>query len=135
LGEDAEYVVGSSQWADTLRYKGTDIFGTSKRYVELYRRKFNSEPNYQAAGGSAAAIALQTAIEKAVSLDPQKIRDALASLDMITFYGQVKFDQRGINIYKPMLVQQIQDGKLVTVWPPDVAERSVRYPTPPWINP
>jgi ABC-type branched-subunit amino acid transport system substrate-binding protein len=29
LGEDAEYVVTSSQWADTLQYRGIDIFGTS----------------------------------------------------------------------------------------------------------
>ncbi len=48
------------------------------------------------------------------------------------FYGQVKFNQRGLNVYKPMLVQQIQDGRLVTVWPPAAAERSVRYHTPPW---
>ncbi len=132
LGEDAEYVVTSSQWADTLQYRGIDIFGTSLRYVELYREKFDSDPDYHAAGGTAAAIALQASIEQAGSLDSQKIRDALASLDMMTFYGRVRFDQRGLNIYKPMVVQQIQDGKLVTVWPPDGSERPLRYPTPPW---
>ena len=132
LGEDAEYVLTSSQWAGTVLYQGTDIFGTSQRYVEQYREKFSSDPGYHAAGGTAAAITLQASIEKAGSLDPEKIRDALASLDMMTFYGQVKFDQRGLNIYKPMLVQQIQNGRLVTVWPPATAERSVWYPTPPW---
>jgi len=132
LGEDAEYVVTSSQWADTVQYRGTDIFGTSQRYVELYREKFDSDPDYHVAGGTAAAIALQASIEKAGSLDSEKIRDASASLDMMTFCGQVKFDQRGLNIYKPMLVQQIQDDKLVTVWPPNGSERPVRYPTPPW---
>ncbi len=132
LGEDAEYVVTSSQWADTLQYRGIDIFGTSLRYVELYREKFDSDPDYHAAGGTAAAISLQASIEQAGSLDSKKIRDALASLDMMTFYGRVRFDQRGLNIYKPMVVQQIQDGKLVTVWPPDGSERPLRYPTPPW---
>ncbi len=100
--------------------------------MELYRAKFDSDPDYHAASGTAAAIALQASIEKAGSLDSQRIRDALASLDMITFYGRARFYQRGLNIYKPMVVQQIQDGKLVTVWPPDGSERPVRYPTPPW---
>ena len=37
LGEDAEYLVTSSQWADSLQYRGIDMFGTPLRYVELYR--------------------------------------------------------------------------------------------------
>ena len=37
LGEDAEYVVTSSQWSETVGYKGVDLFGTPERYAELYR--------------------------------------------------------------------------------------------------
>ena len=87
LGEDAEYVVTSSQWSETVGYKGVDLFGTPERYAELYREKFDSSPDYHAASGTAAAVSLQAAIENAGSLDPQEIRNALASLDIITFYG------------------------------------------------
>ena len=80
-----------------------------------------------------AVIAYQKAIEKAGSLDPTKVRDALAALDVMTYYGRVKFDARGVNIYKPMGVEQYQpDGKKYTVWPQDVAEKPAIYPMPAW---
>ena len=66
------------------------------------------------------------------SLDPSKVRDALASLDVMTFFGQIKFDSRGINIYKPMVVEQIQNGTHYTVFPPSVANGPPQYPTPSW---
>ena len=57
---------------------------------------------------------------------------SLAKLDVTTFYGILKFDSRGLNVYKPMVVNQIQNGKLVTVWPRGLAQAPARYPTPPW---
>jgi branched-chain amino acid transport system substrate-binding protein len=60
------------------------------------------------------------------------VRDELAKLDVTTFYGQIKFDERGVNITKPMVVQQWQDGKLATVWPADVASEKPLYPAPGW---
>ena len=50
----------------------------------------------------------------------------------MTFYGQIKFDDRGVNIYKPMAVEQWQSGKKTTVWPNDVAAAKVLYPAPAW---
>ena len=60
------------------------------------------------------------------------MRDALANLDVLTFYGLLKFDSRGINVYKPMAVNQIQDGNLVTVWPLGSANARAAYPAPDW---
>jgi branched-chain amino acid transport system substrate-binding protein len=77
-------------------------------------------------------LAFQYALEKAGSLDPQKVRDALAALDVMTFYGPITFDKRGVNMTKPMVVQQIQNGKLITVWPAAIAEAKPLYPTPAW---
>ena len=52
---------------------------------------------------------------------------------MMTFYGKIKFDARGVNIYKPMAAEQYQpDGNKYTVWPQDVAEKPVLYPMPAW---
>ena len=50
----------------------------------------------------------------------------------MTFFGQIKFDSRGINIYKPMVVEQIQNGTHYTVFPLDVANGRPQYPTPSW---
>ena len=50
----------------------------------------------------------------------------------MSFYGILKFDDRGINMYKPMAVNQIQKGQLMTVWPVAVQNAKPMYPTPPW---
>jgi hypothetical protein len=60
------------------------------------------------------------------------VRDALVSLDVMTFFGQIKFDSRGINIFKPMVVEQIQNGTHYTVFPAAVANGQPKYPTPSW---
>jgi branched-chain amino acid transport system substrate-binding protein len=125
-------VVGSAQWTAQEKYQGTDVFGTPTNYEQLYVQEFNHEPAYQSADASAAGIAFQYAIEKAGSIDPMKVRDALASLDVTTFYGEIRFDSTGANVYKPMAAIQIQNGKIVTVYPADIANAPLTYPTPPF---
>jgi len=132
LKADANYVLSGSQWTQALTYKGDDVFGTSQKYYDEFVKKFGNPPSYQAASGTACGIAFQKAIEKAGDLDPKKVRDALAGLDVMSFYGQLKFDDRGVNIYKPMVVEQWQDGKKLTVWPGEVAQTKVQFPTPAW---
>ena len=130
LSGDANYVLGSSQWTAQVKYQGTDVFGTAANFEQMYKAEYNDEPSYQAADGAAAALAFQFAIEKANSIDPQKVRDALAGLDVMTFYGQIKFDSTGANTYKPMVAMQIQNGQVVTVYPSNVANATLQYPTP-----
>jgi branched-chain amino acid transport system substrate-binding protein len=135
LKGSADYVFGATQWTEALKYNGDDPWKTPKAYAEAFRAKnpkYRDIP-YQVAESSAAALAFWRAIEKANSLDPVKVRDAIAALDLMTFYGQVKFDSRGINVYKPMAVEQLQpDGRKYTVFPPSVAEKDAIYPMVPW---
>ena len=84
--------------------------------------KYGHRTDYHNAEATAACLALVLAVEKAGSTEPNKVRDALAGLDTDSFFGRIKFDQSGKNIYKPMSVIQIQDGKAVTVWPTEAAE-------------
>ena len=133
LGADANYVYDGSQWTPQVKYKPSFYLSVAD-YVKAYKAKFSSseDPDYHVAESTAACLAFQKAIENASSLDPGKVRDALVSLDVMTFFGQIKFDSRGINIYKPMVVEQIQSGTHYTVFPGDVANGSPKYPTPSW---
>ncbi len=133
LGKDADYVYDGSQWTPQVKYKPQFYLSVSD-YVAAYKAKYNTSdaPDYHVAESTAACLALQRAIENAKSLDPKKVRDALASLDVMTFYGEIKFDNRGLNIYKPMVVEQIQNGVHHTVFPADVADAQPMYPTPSW---
>src|ERR1700704_1355590 len=133
LGADANYVYDGSQWTPQVKYKPSFYLSVSD-YVKAYETKYKSTepPDYHVAESTAGCLAFQKAIENAGSLDPTKVRDALAALDVMTFFGQIKFDSRGINIYKPMVVEQIQNGTHYTVFPLDVANGRPQYPTPSW---
>jgi branched-chain amino acid transport system substrate-binding protein len=65
-------------------------------------------------------------------LDRTAVRDALAHLQVETFFGVLKFDSRGMNVYKPMVINQIQNGNLVTVYPYRLANAKPLYPAPAW---
>ncbi len=60
------------------------------------------------------------------------MRDSLAKLDVVTFFGLLKFDTRGLNVFKPMVVNQIQGTKLLTIYPYRLADAKPVYPAPPW---
>ncbi|HEV2439141.1 MAG TPA: amino acid ABC transporter substrate-binding protein [bacterium] len=131
LGPAAEYVFASSQWTPDVKYNGP-LFGTTRQYAQAFMKRYGFEPDYHNANGSAGGLALQMAIQNAGSIDRQKVRDALAALDVITFYGRIKFNDKGLNVYKPMVCTQIQHGRVVTVWPANVAAAKAMYPTPVW---
>ncbi len=132
LAADANFVVTGSQWSSAVKYQGDDHWKTATAYAEAYKAKYGQEPAYQAAESTAVGIAYEKALAAANSLNPDKVRDALAKLDIKTFYGPIKFDSRGVNLTKPMIVEQIQGGKRVTVWPVDVANAKGLWPSPEW---
>ena len=133
LGGDANYVYDGSQWTPQVKYQPSFYLSVAD-YAKAYEQKYSSKepPDYHVAESTAACLAFEKAIENAGSLDAAKVRDALASLDVMTFFGQIKFDSRGINTFKPMVVEQIQNGVHYTVFPADVANGKPQYPTPPW---
>jgi len=133
LGADADYVYDGSQWTPQVKYSPSFYLSVSA-YTRAYETKYGTSdpPDYHVAESTAACLAFEKAMENAGSLDPSKVRDALAKLDVMTFFGQIKFDDRGINIYKPMVVEQIQKGVHYTVYPSDVANGRPQYPAPPW---
>jgi len=134
LGKDANDVFGGAQWSDAVKYKADHpgFYDNAKDYAVAFEKVYHHRPDYHNAESSATCLAFEYAIEKAGSLDPDKVRDALAALDVTTFYGILKFDSRGLNVYKPMVVNQIQNGTLVTVFPTGLAEKKPIYPAPPW---
>ena len=116
LGASAEGVFGSAQWTPDVPGRD-DWFGNAADYAAGFRAKFGREPTYHNAEATAACLAMVMAMERSDSLEPDKVRDALDELDVDTFFGPIRFDPTGKNTAKPMYVIQIQDGKVVTVWP------------------
>ena len=145
LGDAALGVVGPSQWEPLAKYTAESAragkltwYGISLAdFVRTYTAKFNEEPSYHSAGGYAAGLILQFAIEKAGTLDTQKVKTALDAMDVLTFYGRVKFEtspkMHGLQIAHEMVYIQWQKdsgGKLVkqVVWPPEGKSAETLYP-------
>ena len=71
------------------------------------------------------------AFARAGTLDREAVRDALAATDMKTFFGDIRFDETGKNIAKPMALYQVLGGELKVVAPSAFAEAVPVIPRPP----
>jgi branched-chain amino acid transport system substrate-binding protein len=79
---------------------------------------------------------LQHAIEKAGSLDPEKVVEALNETDVTTFFGHIKFatdpSHHGLQVAHEMVLAQWQptNGQLErqVVWPAAARSASLIYP-------
>ena len=144
LGDAALGVVGPSQWeplaefnADAAATAGMDFFGpSSKEFTDAYMAAYGEEPSYHAAGGYVAGLLLQKAIEDAGSLDTQAVKAALDNLDLLTFFGHIKFDtsaeSHGLEVGHSMVyIQWQQEGDALAkqvVWPAEGASAEILYP-------
>ncbi len=143
LGDAALGVVGPSQWEASANYSpesakaaGLTWFGpTSAEFVKAYKAAYNEDPDYHSAGGYAAGLVLQKAIQDADSIDADKVKAALDKMDVLTFFGHIKFnttDSHGLQVGHEMIYIQWQkkDGKLVkeVVWPKEGATAAPLYP-------
>jgi branched-chain amino acid transport system substrate-binding protein len=118
-----------TQWAETLSYSGA-AFGSASDYDKLFKKTYKGYTNvpYQAAQATAAVLVWKDAFERAQSFDTEKVRVALTKTNMKTFYGSIKFSKAGNNIAKPMVLRQIQNGKLNVVAPLKWASHKVNWP-------
>ncbi len=134
LGEAAVGVIGPSQWEEMVKYSPesakamkVEWYGpTVADFDKSYKAKFNEEPSYHSAGGYAAGLILEKAVKKAGATETEKVKTVLDEMDILTFYGHIKFDNtpaaHGLQIGHDMVYIQWQKddkGKLVkqVVWP------------------
>ena len=131
IGSDANHIFGPTQWESTMNY-ADEYFGTAQDYAGRYEAEWGEPPTYQAAGATAAALALQLAIEAADSLNSKLVRQAMNDLDVMTFYGPIQFDETGKNVAKPMGSIQILGGQIRVIAPEAAAVADLVYPRQPW---
>ena len=127
LGGDVDGVLGPTQWEPSMAYRGA-YFGSASDYAGYYESLWGEPPVYQAASATAAALALHLAIEAAGTTGTDAVRTALRELSADTFYGPISFDERGVNVSKPMGMIQVLDGDIVVVAPDAAAVAQLRYP-------
>lgn len=108
------------------------------KFSEAYQKRWKED--IQSGHGAAPAYdtvyVLVNAIEKAGTLDPDKVVSALQATDMAGVIGRIKFDEGHQTIFGTDPKQaavgcvfQWQKGKMAVVWPESIASDKVQKPS------
>lgn len=134
LGSAGNYAICDSPYHWSYPFPG------NREFVKEYKKRDRVLPDTTAGSGYACVQILSDAIERAGTLSRDKIRDAIASTDMTTIMGPIRFEQDGTpKMYGPDGkinaiggMSQWIDGKQELVWPPRLATASLAYPAKPF---
>lgn len=119
-GDNSKYVFDIVEWEADVNKAG------AKEVNDKYKESYGTNMTGEAVDAYVAMYVMADALERAGSLEPDAIRDALAATDysgegLITTYDSVKFDETGQNENAALSVVQINDMgnglERITVWP------------------
>jgi len=124
LGQIADGVVAVGDWNDDLPKPDVAPF------VQAYKAKYASEPSMVAAWGYSDGFYVKEVLSNTGSTDPKALRDTIARLKVtagpavgIMPYDSYGFDDDGLamNQLGRVVATQVQNGRMVTIWPGRVA--------------
>jgi branched-chain amino acid transport system substrate-binding protein len=126
FGNATEGIAAMGHWSPKGNWPG------AREFEDLYVKKFNIRPDYlDSALSYVGCQIIEQAIEKAGSLDREKIRDAIAGSEFMTINGPIRFEGPE-NVVTPAMILQYQKGDLEIIWPKKSATAEPVYPKPPW---
>ena len=126
LKASSDYIVAAT-WFDSLQ-PGDNV----KKWLDTWKATGDS-PEWYAASGWECARILYAAIQKAGTLDKQKIRDTLfnTTWDKSIFPGgAIKFGKTGQADNDYVVTQNTPDGNRILIWPKDQATGTPTIPIP-----
>lgn len=127
LGKDGDYVTHSGGWDYHLKLPGV------QKFSDDYKAAYGDYPEPPAGSAYVCVQVLTDALERAGTLNRDKVRDALAATNMMTIMGPMKFKPNGRGEGKYLqTMNQWQNGKDELIWPKDQASAPLAYPMPPW---
>jgi branched-chain amino acid transport system substrate-binding protein len=129
--------------ADGVLYQGVSGPGAavtpkSVPFAEGFKAKFGNYPSYAGYTAYDEVYYIADAVKRAGSTDADKMVDALEKTDWegtigrTQFYGKDDEFTHGLKYGKGLitgLMLQWQDGKQVSVWPPEVANGKLKFPS------
>jgi branched-chain amino acid transport system substrate-binding protein len=112
---------------------------TSKHLQDVraqYKQQFNEDMRTEAVFAYQDVYLLADALERAKSTDPKAIRNAVAETslktDLIPMLGPIQFDDKGENPNAAPIINQVQGGQVLQVYPDNVAEKPPVFPATAW---
>lgn len=122
-GEAAEGVFGPSQWEPNLRLP----FPGTARFIADFADQTGRMPTYHAAAAHAGLGIAARAIEHTGSLEQDRLKAFIWSLDTVTVIGRFKLDHAGRQIGHNPLIIQWQDALKQIVHPPRMQTAAPRF--------
>lgn len=130
LGHDANFAFGMTSWLPSASLKD-DYFSNAEVFAADYKKQYGYDPDYHAASAVADVEAFVKAIEAAGTLEPKKVREAIAKVDFESLYGRIQFNATG-QINLPQTVIQVQNDSVVPIYGQKGFLAKPRYPMPAW---
>lgn len=127
--KDVEFLFTVTQWSDQADWTGAKLF------AEHYAERFGEPPGYHSAETYSTVQVLAGCFQKKGSGSRNGLRKALLAADIDTVFGKIRFENYGDYSNQnthTMLIQQIQDGRFILVWPKQYQKGAIRFPTPSW---
>ncbi|WP_299980664.1 ABC transporter substrate-binding protein [Desulfobacula sp.] len=118
----------------------SDATPWTMKFYNAYAKKWGVEPEGLGSSSSYMAVyVLKDAIEKAGTLDSDKVITALEQTDVMGVYGRLRFDPKSHQVIAAKdpkdgavgSILQWQDGKRIVVYPKSIAKGSILLP--PWM--
>jgi len=133
VGMDGEYIIGRGGWSLDL----TSVKPKAKEVYEWYTRETGKDMHIYVMTMHAAMVLVRDVLERAGSVEPEKIRQALIETDLsgdeiMNPWKGIKFDGTGQNIYPIDLMVQVIDGKFRMIWPSGFQAVEPIFPAPSW---
>jgi branched-chain amino acid transport system substrate-binding protein len=127
VGDDLDGVTGEIPWYPGVKGPYSDFT------EELVRRADVDMFDYPwTMSRISAYLIMVQAIERAGTVDREKVRKALFKGTFDSPTGQIEFNESGYAFKNGAFTLQVQNGKPVIVWPPEVATGKFVYPSPSW---
>ncbi len=132
LGPDGDFFMGGTGYSPEIGAKYMpDVAAVEKIYTAKVNVPFDSDSIQEAV----ALLVLAQAIEKAGSLDVEKVAGILRSetfVSPLSLGGKVAFGPGGQNMKATSIVTQLHGGKYIPVYPESYAEQAATVPMTPW---
>lgn len=122
MGDLVNYTIGSPDWVPALNFPGVAELN------QKVKATTGEDANYAIGPGVASIQVVADAIEKAGTLNREKVRSGIAATDIMTVTGPVKFQSNGKRQVAIPVVTQWQNGKTVLVWPAGQNAKPLVYP-------
>ena len=119
----------------------SDATPWTMKFYNAYTKRWKVEPEGLGTSSSYMVVyVLRDAIERAGSLDPDKVITALEQTDIMGVYGRLRFDPKSHQVIPAKdpkegavgSILQWQDGKRVVVYPKSIAKGTIKLP--PWMK-